>query len=207
MGKSLEKIAYTILEKYTNFATTDDEALDIEIIYDKIHDTRIFLMNEEISKFKRLNSAFYSICDCNEILCGPVVCGEYDSDVIRYYADVKFIEESLGKFAIRYLGTPDFKNNYRHLNFPFGASGRWTKHVPAYAWVDGKIIFEQEPDFKLFTTVAITKSGGCGDNCDVTAEYNIPGDLISKLEDIVLNGLFPSYKIKRDDKNNTADDV
>lgn len=208
MGKTLEKIAYTIMERYTNFVHNDDEVLDIEIIYDKIHDIRIVLMNREIKKEKKLSPAYYTICDCVEVKCGPVKCGEYDSEVVRYYADLSFVEESLGKYAISYLGTPDFETPYRRINFPFGASGQYTKNIPSYSFVNGKAIFKGEPDFKLFSLISITKNGSCSLNsCDVSQPYNIPGDLIDELEEIIYQKLTNAYTIKRDEKNNTSDDV
>jgi hypothetical protein len=208
MGKTLEKIAYTIMERYTNFVHNDDEVLDIEIVYDKIHDVRIFLMNREIDRRKRLSQAYYTICDCVEVKCGPVTCGEHDSEVVRYYADLSFVEESLGKYAISYLGTPDFKTPYRRVNFPFGYAGQYTRHKPSYSFVDGKAIFKGEPDFKLFSLISITKNGSCSlDSCDVRKPYNIPGDLIDELEEIIFKKLTNSYQIKRDEKNNTSDDV
>lgn len=215
MGKSLRKIGYSIFETATNNAIIKDEDISIDLIYDIVHDVRSALVYREFKKTGRVESSFFTICNCLEIKCKEISCADPDtgetvgSGVYEYYSEVPFIDNSLGAFAFKYVGEPGFTNNYRHLSFPNGVSVGRTKNAPAYFFVDGRLIFKNiDNDQKVITISALTKNGNCdAEDCDIDSPYNIPERLIHELEGLVLKRLATSYGIKKDSKNNSSDDV
>lgn len=205
MSKSLEKIGYTVFEEFTNHHIVDDEKATIEIIFDMVHDVRNLLIDRELKKFRRLDPMFYTVCPCIPVLCKSITCldeeGEtVESGVVEYYSEADFLQNYLGVHSVKYLGTPDYKNPFRLLNFPFGIGSSKTKHVSGFVLVNNKIIYENiDPEIKVLTLVAITKTGNCSnDNCDLSAPYNIPQHLIHELEGLVLKRLLTTHNIKRD---------
>jgi hypothetical protein len=215
MGKTKQKIGYSILEQLTNFRVVDDEAVQIEIIYDMIDDVRNTMIANELKKKRRLDPMYYSVCNCLPVKCRPITCtdtdgSEVESGVTEFYSDIDFVQNNLGVHSISYLGPPDFSLNFRRLNFPYGVAGSSTKNVISYMVVGNKIIYKNiDPEIGVLTLVSITKSGKCDETgeCDLTAPYNIPDDFIHDLEGIVLKRLLGSAPIRRDQKNDAQDNA
>lgn len=208
MEKSLEKITYSVIELLTNFSQVNAELLEPEFIEDKIHDARNKMMNDLLRKNNGLDIAFYTLCDCIEVKCDEVECGEEKSGIIRKYSDIEYINTSFGQAAIRYLGPPDMSINYRRKGSMMPTGGQYTRHEPGYTIIGDKAYYENIPDeVGVVTILALTKNGSCLPDCDKTKPYNIPGHLIFDLEIMVCKAIFPSFRIPRDNKNNSNDDV
>lgn len=211
---TLNEIAYSIRNQLTGFVSSDDERIDIELIYKKVRDVRSLLIKEEYELKKFLDPALYQRIECLKIKCKEFECEGKKSGEFEYYIDLPKAETYMNDRAIRYLGTADLKTPFVHrpvqglsvINY-----NRWTAHSPSYTRLDDKAILNNIQKDLCFVSVVMVKEDPLESLdehiCKADDEYPLPGYMIHKLELLVIKQFAATLGIKPDETNNARGDL
>lgn len=209
MSKTLAEIGYSIRNQIKGYFPSDDERIDIQLVYDKCWDVRSVLLKEEYRQFKKINDQDFTVDCCLEVQCDTIVCGGMDSGVKEFYVNIPKVEASLGQDAIKYFGTIDKMNPFRRLNFSgfmFSSAEKYTGRVPSFTIVDDKAILKNLPTRGLKYVCMIAVFEDPRDICSQDDPFPIARHLIHKLELIVIQQLMSTIQIGPDENNNARDD-
>ena len=105
MSKTLAEVGYSIRNQIKGYFPSDDERIDIQLIYDKCWDVRSILLKEEYRQFKKINDQDFTPDCCLEVKCDTISCNGMSTGEVEYYVEIPKVEASLGQDAIKYFGT------------------------------------------------------------------------------------------------------
>lgn len=211
MGKSISKVAYSIIEQYEAYRVKDDIDLDYEYVKDKCFDARNALITADLEKNKKIDLSYYTRCQCVPIQCEQIVCGDNDSGLTKRFIDVSNIIIGFDGKSIIYLGPPTFSEEDRwRLFFSFnGIGGQHTRNnlKPIGRLIGDQIILENvEPETEVASMLAITKNGYCGEICDDEVDFPAPAGVINMIEQAVLKSIIPfAFRVQKDVSNDAAE--
>jgi hypothetical protein len=209
MSKTLAEVGYSIRNQVKGYFSSDDERIDIQLIYDKCWDVRSILLKDEYRQFKKINDQDFTPDCCLEVQCGTISCGGMDSGVKEFYVEIPKVEASLGQDAIKYFGTLDKRTPFRRVNFQgFMYSGfeKYTGRVPSFSIVDDKAILKNLPTKGLKYVCMIAVFEDPRNICEEDSPFPLARHLVHKLEIIVIQQLMSTLQIGPDEKNNARDD-
>lgn len=209
MSKTLAEVGYSIRNQIKGYFPSDDERIDIQLIYDKCWDVRSILLKDEYRQFKKINDQDFTPDCCLEIQCGKVSCGGMDTGVVEYYVDIPKVEASLGQDAIKYFGTMDNRTPFRRVNFQgfmYSDAEKYTGRAPSFTIVDDKAILKNLPTkgMKYIKMIAVFEDPR--NICDEDEPFPLARHLVHKLELIVIQQLMSTIQIGPDERNNARDD-
>lgn len=207
---SLASIGFSIRNQIKGFFSTDDERIDIELIYKQIKDVRALLIKDEINTVKAVNNAFYQTISCLELKCRSIICDGIDSEEKEYFVEIPVLADA-GTHTIKYFGSADKKTSFNQRNYQghlYGNASPWTGSCPCYTIIGGEALIGNvtSDELKYLTLVAILDdplNGGCftlGEN----DPFAIPQSVVHKLELIVIKQLLSVINIIPDIKSNAA---
>jgi len=209
MSKTLAEIGYSIRNQIKGYYPTDDERIDIQLVYDKCWDIRSLLLKEEYRKFKKLNDQDYTTECCLEVECDIIHCNGYNSGVKEYYIKIPKVESSLGYDAIKYLGTVDKRNPFRRTSFQgflYSDHEKYTSKAPSFTLVDDKAILKNLPTHGLKFVCLIGVLEDPRDICNEDDPFPIARHLIHKLELLAIQQFMSTIQIGPDEGNNARDE-
>jgi hypothetical protein len=208
MSKTLAEVGYSIRNQIKGYFSTDDERIDIQLIYDKCWDVRSILLKEEYRQFKKINDQDFTTECCLEVQCSSIVCNGIDSGVKEFFVQIPKIEASIGYDGIKYFGTVDKKTPFRRVNYQghmFSGHEKYTGRAPMFTLVDDKAILSNMPTsgMKFVCLIAIFEDprGICNEN----DPFPLARHLVHKLELIVIQQLMSTIQIGPDETNNGRD--
>ena len=210
--KNFNEIAYSIRNQVKGYFSTDDERIDIELIYKMMANVRSLLIKEDYKLNKRVAEDYYQECPCLEIQCGKIECAGISIKSDTFYIELPDIEDVTG--AIKYLGTADLaipftQKTYQGLIYNDG--NKYTSNIPIYTTIDNKAILKNlpTPNMKYINLVAVFEDpNGCANKCYQNAEemaYPTPNNIIHKLELICIKQLMSTLPVLPDERNNATD--
>lgn len=208
MSKTLAEIGYSIRNQVKGFFSSDDERIDIQLIYDKCWDVRSVLLKDEYRQFKKINDQDFSTECCLEVLCNSIICNGIDSGVKEFYVQIPKIESSLGQDAIKYFGTLDKRNNFRRTNYQghlYSDHETYTGRAPSYTLVDDKAMLKNMPTKAMKFVCVIAVFEDPRGICDADKPFPIARHLVHKLELIVIQQLTSLLQIGPDESNDGRD--
>lgn len=208
MSKTLAEVGYSIRNQIKGFFSSDDERIDIQLIYDKCWDVRSILLKEEYRQFKKINDQDFTSECCLEVKCRNIICNGHDSGVVEYYVEIPKIEASLGYDSIKYFGTVDKKTPFRRLNFQghmFAEYEKYTGKAPSFTLIDNQALLNNMPTHGMKFVCLIAVFEDPRDICDQNDPFPLARHLIHKLEMIVIQQLMALIQIGPDEANNGRD--
>lgn len=209
MSKTLAEIGYSIRNQVKGYYSTDDERIDIQLIYDKAWDVRSLLIKEDYRKFKKINDQDFTTECCLKVECDLIICDGYSSGEKEYYVTLPKIEGSLGYHGIKYFGTVDKKTPFRRMNYQgylYSDHEKYTGSVSSFTLVDDKAILKNLPTDGLKYVCLIGVLEDPRSVCDEDKPFPIARHLVHKLELIVIQQLMSTLQIGPDENNNARDD-
>jgi hypothetical protein len=208
MSKTLAEIGYSIRNQVKGYYSTDDERIDIQLIYDKCWDVRAVLLKDEFRQFKKINDQDFTTECCLEVQCGSIVCNGMDSGVQEYYVEIPKVESALGYDAIKYFGTVDKATPFRRGNyqsFLYSGHEKYTGKVPFFTIVDDKAILKNLPTKGLKFVCMIGVLEDPRNICNEDDPFPIARHLVHKLELLVIQQLMSTLNIGPDENNDARD--
>lgn len=209
MSKTLAEIGYSIRNQVKGYYSTDDERIDIQLVYDKVWDIRAMLIKDDFRQFKKVNDQDFSAECCLEVECGIVKCGGYNSGVKEYYVNIPKVSSALGYGAIKYFGNVDKMTPFRRMNyqgFMFSGHEKYTGKVPSFTLIDDKAILKNLPTtgqkFVCLIAVLEDAKGICKEN----DPFPLARHLVHKLELLAIQQFMSTIQIGPDESNNGRDD-
>jgi hypothetical protein len=209
MSKTLAEIGYSIRNQVKGFFSSDDERIDIQLVYDKAWDVRSLLLKEEYRQFKKTNDQDFTSECCLEIKCDQIVCNGFNSGVKEFYVEIPKVESSLGYDAIKYFGPVEKTNSFRRMNFNgflYSGAEKYTGKAPSFTLVDDKAILKNLPTKRMRFVCMIAVLEDPRDICNEDDPFPIARHLVHKLELLVIQQLMSTIQIGPDEKNNARDD-
>jgi len=228
------KILFSIKEQCTGKLPSNDTRLQDRFILHQMNSVRGVLLKEEFERRGRVSESFYQLKCCIEVVCDKIKCGGYDSGDKIFYARIPKLMDSIGDANITYFGNTEFgkiraglHNNFDRYNMPGYLSleyQEWVGRRPAYTVVGGY----KDEDTIEEGNVALIKnmptSGGrficvngvfenpeeglCDEDDIMEMEYPMPGgNMIHKLELIVIRQILSTEGVPADDINNAKDNT
>ena len=208
MAKTLAEVGNSIRDQVKGFVLSDDERIDIELVYGIVFNLRSLLIKEEYKQKGYIDvNAFSSTC-CLEIKCDFIKCNGFTSNIKEYYVEIPKLEGSLGYDAIRYFGGVDKISPYRKLSlegFQFAKYEKYTGSSPKYTVVDNIAMVKDLPtqNAKAICIIGVFENGS--DVCQEDDVFPCPGHLLHKLELLAIQQLKSNIGIFPDDKNDARD--
>ena len=209
MSKTLAEIGYSIRNQVKGYFSTDDERIDIQLVFDKAWDVRSLLLKEEYRQFKTINDQDFTTECCLEVQCDVIVCGEYNSGVKEFYVTIPKVEASLGQNAIKYFGTVDKKNPFRRSNyqgFLYSEHEKYTGKAPSFTFIDDKAILKNMPTSGMKFVCLIAVFEDPRNFCEPDSPFPIARHLVHKLELLVIQQLMSTIQLGPDERNNARDE-
>lgn len=211
---TLAEIGFSIRNMLTGFVSSDDERLDMELIYKKIHDVRAVLIREDLDTRGRVPFDMYQEINCLEVKCEPIVCNGVDSGEVDHYIEIPKLITGLGWSDIYYLGTVGRKGGFQRTGvtqFQYNEHSQLKKKKPYYTIIGGKAYLKNLPSdsLKYISLIGILEdpmNTGCYDVTE-NDEYPIPAHMIHKMEIIVIKHFASSMGILPDEFNNAIDNA
>jgi hypothetical protein len=151
MGKSLEKIIYSIKEELSGYIITDDTLYDDEYIKDKIMSAREAII-KDLYRNKLLNESYYQRLCCLEVNCVEAACNFegtpiYSGDSYNVI-EIPSLIKGVGWDNIINLGTTDLNIKLQRVTFDgfMSSDGAlYTSTYPIYTIVDNKALLKNIP--------------------------------------------------------------
>lgn len=207
---SLAEIGFSIRNQIKGFVSSDDERIDIEFIYKKVHDVRSLLIKEEIDKNKALSNKFYQRICCLEVICKKEECDGIPSGTTHYIVNLPPLE-GVTPYSIIYFGNDDGSITFTPKNYSgslYSQYSQYTGKKPYYTVIDDIAYLYNLPtdELKYICIVGILENPmdkGCYPLTE-NEEYPMPNNLVHKLELIVIKQLMSLLNIVPDDKNNAT---
>lgn len=208
MSKTLAEVGYSIRNQIKGYFSSDDERIDIQLIYDKCWDVRSILLKEEYRQFKKINDQDFTTECCLEVQCSNLICNGIDSGVKEFFVQIPKIEASIGYDGIKYFGTVDKRTPFRRVNYQghmFAGHEKYTGRAPMFTLIDDKAILSNMPTagMKFVCLIAIFEDPR--NICDQDDPFPLARHLIHKLELIVIQQLMSTMQIGPDEANNGRD--
>jgi hypothetical protein len=228
-----EKIVFSIKEQCTGKIPNDDTRLIDDFILHQMNVVRAILIREDIVSKGSLDSSYYQMKCCIEVLCDNISCGGIDSGQVMYYANLPKLIEGVGWKDILYFGTAEFpkRNEGLHKNFDrYNFKGflameyqEWINRRPSYTIVGGY----QDGDTSIKGTVAMIKNlptrgmknlcvlglwadvedGFCETEDFMASEYPLPETLVHRLELIVVKHILSTEPVPGDSVQDAKDNT
>jgi hypothetical protein len=208
MSKTLAEIGYSIRNQVKGYFSSDDERIDIQLVYDKAWDVRSLLIKEEYRRFKTLNPQDYVSKCCLEVECDIVTCNGFNSGEKRTFVKIPKLEASLGKDGIKYFGGSNLNSPFRYQNFSgfmFSGHETYTGGVPGYSLVDDYALLKNLPTKGMKFVCIIGVFEDPSDHCKEDDPFPIARHLVHKLELLVIQQLMSTLQIGPDEKNDARD--
>lgn len=209
MSKTLAEIGYSIRNQVKGYFSTDDERIDIQLVYDKCWDIRSMLLKEEYRRFKKLNDQDYTTECCLEVKCDVIVCNGMNSGVKEFYVDIPKVESSVGYDAIKYFGTLDKRTPFRRMNyqgFLYSNHEKYTGKAPSFTIIDDKAILKNLPTQGLKFLCLIGVLEDPRSICNEDDPFPIARHLVHKLELLAIQQFMSTLQIGPDEGNNARDE-
>lgn len=209
---SINAIASRIFNEIEGGWIYDNSRINIRMLEDKVHATRAKLLGERYGKkIGAIPGQYYALC-CIDFVCVDA-CDNPESGVKILRATIPPLIGSIGRKAIRYIGTVDRKTSFEwrssyeandYTSFlPFAS----TRKDPYVLITGDKADLYNPPTYNLKKAVIIGIFGdptACGDCEDKDKRYNIPEDHISDIEKYVKADIAGLLLQRRVDKINNA---
>jgi len=208
---TLAEIGFSIRNQVKGFFQSDDERIDIELIYKMVRQIRSVLIRERYKETQTVDDQMYQRICCIEVQCRNIQCNGVDSGVIEYYAEIPSLE-SLGGIEIKYVGTADMLHEFKYRNWSaklYGDYSPWTGNKPFYTQYDSQMILGNMPTKGMkYICMIVLLDDPIGTGCYLLTEndqYPISGNMIHQLELIAIKQLMSSLKEIPDMKNNASE--
>ena len=211
MGKSLDKIVYTIKNQLTGHAPADDSRLGGEFIEDQILDVRSILIKDSFIADRYLNDDYFQHYDG---LLIETVKQEMPSGISDEYPELFSVLPALvtgvGFSNIKYLGTQDGRHSFTRLSMSgfISTDGRQFTSEESFYTVNGaKAQYKNLPNLGMTYAkmIAVVYDPRVVPNFDRTLEFPVPAGMIHKLELIVLKQMLSTLGIPPDVLNDAQD--
>lgn len=215
MSVSLAQIGFSIRNQAKGYFSSDDERIDIELIYKMVHQIRSSLIKERYEEGLYLDATFYQEICCLEVKCRNTVCNGIESGEVEYYVEGPAIED-LGGPEIMFFGTLATADQPRqefsqtnYMGMLYADHSPWTGGKTRYMIVGNEIKIKNIPTsgLKYVCLIAILSDPMNG-KCFTQSEndpYPIPNNLVHKLELIALKQLMSTLQNPPDQKNNAQE--
>lgn len=210
-GKTLAEIGYSIRNQVKGHFSSDDERIDILLVYKMMNDVRSVLIQQEL-RAKSIDEGFYQEVSCLEVKCGEIECKGLKSGDVEYYVDLPPLELGIAENGIKYFGGVDRVSPFNPKSFQGWQYAKYSKYTgksPNYTIVGDKALLGNLPstDMKFMSIIGIFEDPidlGCY-KLKEDDVYPIPAYLIHKLELICIKQLLSTINITPDEVNNTTD--
>lgn len=212
---TLAEIGFSIRNQAKGYFSSDDERIDIELIYKMVHQIRSSLIKERFDEGLYLDATFYQEICCLEVKCREIECAGQSSGMVEYYVEIPSLED-LGGPEIMYFGTTGSATQPRqefaqtnYMGYLYSQHSPWTGTKPRYIVVGKEIKIKNIPTsgLKYVCLIAVLSDPTQG-NCFTLTEndpYPIPNNLVHKLELIALKQLQSTLNNPPDQKNNAQE--
>jgi hypothetical protein len=209
---SLASIGFSIRNQVKGHFSTDDERIDIELIYKMIRDVRSLLIEKQIKQQGFIDPELYQEICCLEIKCRNLECNGIKTGETEYYVELPALETTFGRFAIKYFGTVDKKIPFNRKSFEgylWGKSSPWTGNKPYYSIVGFEAKIRNLPTTagKYVCIIAVLEDPLNGKCYRLTENdpYPISQSMVHELELICIKQLMSTLQSLPDERNNAAD--
>jgi len=209
---SLAQIGFSIRNQVRGYFSSDDERIDIELIYKKVRDVRSLLIKSFYRENKFIGPEMYQEICCLEIQCRQLECNGIKTGEIEYFIELPRLETSVGFAAIKFLGSADKKLSFTRKSwqgYMFGDSSPWTGNKPFYTIVGDEARIRKLPTTgaKYACLIGLLEDPLDG-KCYMLSEndpYPISNNMVHELELIVIKQLMSTLQIPPDQRNNATD--
>ena len=208
---TLAEIGFSIRNQAKGYFSSDDERIDMELIYKMVHQIRSSLIKEAYLPARFVDNNFYQEICCLEVQCRNLICNGLDSGDVEYYVTTPQLEDLSGA-EIYYFGSADKKNKFQYRNYMgklYGNASPWTGLKPFYVADRGEFILGNIPTsgMKYVCLIAILSDPMNGACFSLTENdpYPIPNNIVHKLELIALKQLMSTLQNPPDQKNNSQE--
>jgi len=208
---TLAEIGYSIRNQVKGYFTSDDERIDIELVYKMVHEIRGILIRNRLKENRALDANLYQEITCLEVECRNLICNNVDSGDIEYYVSAPALDD-LGGYEVMYFGSADKKQEFSSRNFMgnlYGNNSPWTGHKPYYTVVGSEFKIGNPPTSGLkYVCLIGILSNPLNGKCYSVGEndpYPIPSNMIHELELIALKQLMSTIRNPDDMKNNAQE--
>lgn len=154
MTKTLDSIAYSVLEILTSFNITDDVDIPLDYLRNLAINVNKSIMRDDIDSGYRLDQFYSEITrEIKEVSAITQVIGgiSFESPKKMYYVDLPELLTgvTIGESDIRYFGSGDFSVEFSRKSLSaFNASkgSYMTQHMPIYTVVGSVAYVKRLPD-------------------------------------------------------------
>lgn len=209
MSKSLAEVGYSIRNQVKGYFSTDDERIDIQLVYDKAWDVRSLLLKDEYRQFKKINDQDFTSECCLKVECREMICDGINSGEKEFFVKIPKVEASLGYDAIKYFGPVSKKAPFRRTNYQghlYSSFEKYTGKAPSFTLIDDEAILSNMPTDGLKFVCLIGVLEDPRDICDENDPFPIARHLVHKLEMLVIQQLMSTIQIGPDEHNDGRDD-
>lgn len=212
---TLAEIGFSIRNQAKGYFSSDDERIDIELIYKMVHQIRSSLIKEIHDSAMSLDASFYQEICCLEVKCRNIECNGLKTGMLEYYVEVPPLED-MGGPEVMYFGTTGSATEPRqeftrtnYMGYLYAHNSPWTGSKPRYVDVGKEFKIKNIPTsgMKYVCLIAILSDPTQG-NCFTLTEndpYPIPNNIVHKLELIALKQLQSTLNNPPDQKNNAQE--
>lgn len=208
---TLAEIGFSIRNQAKGYFSSDDERIDIELIYKMVHQIRATLIKNLLREKRTIDNNFYQEICCLEVQCRNITCAGVDSGEVEYYVDAPSLED-LGGNEVIYFGTADKRTEFSSRNYMgklYGNYSAWTGNKPYYTIVGSEFKIGNIPTngLKYVCLIGILSNPFEGKCYSLTENdpYPVPNHIVHELELIAIKQLMSTLNVPPDVKNNSQE--
>jgi hypothetical protein len=208
---TLAEIGFSIRNQAKGYFSSDDERIDIELIYKMVHQIRATLIKNLLREKRTIDNNFYQEICCLEVQCRNITCAGVDSGEVEYYVDAPSLED-LGGHEVIYFGTADKRTEFSSRNYMgklYGNYSAWTGNKPYYTIVGTEFKIGNIPTtgLKYVCLIGILSNPFEGKCYSLTENdpYPVPNHIVHELELIAIKQLMSTLNVPPDVKNNSQE--
>jgi hypothetical protein len=203
---SLAAIGFSIRNQVKGFFSSDDERIDIELIYKMVKQVRSTMAKNRYKEVGSVDELMYQEICCLEVKCTEIICNGTGSGTFEYSVDLPILEDIYGN--IKYFGSGDKKYSFTEKNWRghlYAKASPYTGNLPYFTRVQNRAIIGNipTPDMKFACIIALLAdplNGGCY-LLDENDDFPISSNMIHELELICIKQLMSTLQIAPDNKN------
>lgn len=212
--KPLKNIVFSVVESLSAFKPTDDFDIPFKLIAEKADDIRLVLLREYYDRNIKIPEGFFQRVCCLELKCENRSCdGVLPSPYKEWYVELPDIDINVGN-SIKYFGLIDMDNPFTHTTFS-GYSAvrgrRFTSGETFYTVLSTatgyRALVKNKPTMgtKYLCLIAALEHPQSACDFDEDVVYPIPGNLVHKLEYLMIRHFSAGMSIPKDLLSDAAD--
>jgi hypothetical protein len=203
---TLAEIGFSIRNQVKGYFSSDDERIDIELIYKMVKQTRSTMAKNRYKEVGSVDELMYQEICCLKVNCKEIVCNGIPSGEQEYYVDLPILEDIYGN--IKYFGSGDKKYSFTEKTFRgslYAKNSPYTHSLPYFTRIQNRAILGNmpTPDMEFVCIIALLAdplNGGCY-LLDESNDFPLSSNMIHELELICIKQLLSTLQIAPDNKN------